>query len=199
MADDKSGRDKQADDKRRRQRDRDLASDLERMDEPEPPVDESALELFSDAIEPLSFPATGSEIVEVAGDHEIVTGEDSYTVDELVAAADVEQFESPTAVTVRVKRPTVAATMKRLVEAGKQLPDEQLKSSQWTAYEKTFVALKHVAPDDDDEGIDVIADWILEQIETKRKLPGSRAVRREAAKFCRSNGYTVSNNDWLGI
>lgn len=199
MADNKSGRDKQADDKRRRQRNRDLASDLERMDEPEPPVDETALELFSDAIEPLSFPVTAAEIVAVAGDSKITTDEDSYTVDELVAAADIEQFESPTAVKVRVQRPTVAATMKRLVEAGKQLPDEQLKGSQWTAYEKTFVALKQVTPDDDDEGIDAIADWILEQIEAKRKLPASRAVRREAAKFCRSNGYTVSNNDWLGI
>jgi len=44
-----------------------------------------------------------------------------------------------------------------------------------------------------------MGDWIVEQIREKEKKPGSRAVRREAAKFCRANGYEVRNDEWLGV
>jgi hypothetical protein len=45
----------------------------------------------------------------------------------------------------------------------------------------------------------VIADWIVDQIDERGKLPSSRAVRRQAAKFCRANGYPVSADEWLGV
>jgi hypothetical protein len=41
-------------------------------------------------------------------------------------------------------------------------------------------------------GSEVVTDWIVEQMETTGKRPGSRAVRRRAAKFCRSNGYPAA-------
>jgi hypothetical protein len=44
-----------------------------------------------------------------------------------------------------------------------------------------------------------VTDWILDRFAETGELPGSRAVRREAARFCRSNGYTVSNDEWLGV
>jgi hypothetical protein len=63
----------------------------------------------------------------------------------------------------------------------------------------TFQKLKAVDADDDDEGIRVISDWILGYIDNKQRPPGSREVRRQAAKFCRTNGYRVHSDEWLGI
>ncbi|MGM0398958.1 MAG: hypothetical protein ACQEQY_08185, partial [Halobacteriota archaeon] len=100
---------------------------------------------------------------------------------------------------VQVQRPTVAAAMKRVVEASQTLPNTDFRWTQRKAYEKTFEELEAIDADDDDEGIRVIADWIVERIHEKETLPTSRAVRREAAKFCRSNGYQVRNDEWLGI
>ena len=112
---------------------------------------------------------------------------------------DDETFDSPAAVRVHVQRPTVAATMKRVIEASKTLPNTEFHWSQRKAYEMTFEELKAIDPDDDDEGIRAIGDWIVERIHEEKALPDSRNVRREAAKFCRAKGYQVRNDEWLGI
>lgn len=52
---------------------------------------------------------------------------------------------------------------------------------------------------DDDEGIGTVADWIVRHIDANGTLPGSRDVRRQAAKVCRANGYQVRNGEWLGV
>ena len=199
MADDKSGRDKQADDAERRQRERDVAEALEREDETEPPVDATELGDLEAELESLEFPATGTEVVSAVGDREVESVEGTYTIEELVPDTDGETFDSPTAVRLQVQRPTVAAAMKRVLEASETLPNAKLRGSQREAYEKTFRELKAIDADDDDEGIQAIGDWIVERIRDKGKLPGSRAVRRQAAKFCRANGYQVRNDEWLGI
>ncbi|WP_255152864.1 hypothetical protein [Halorarius halobius] len=199
MADDKNGRDKQARDADRRQRERDVAVELERGDEPEPPIDSAALDELDSELESLEFPVTGSEVVAVIGDRDIESDDESYTVEELVPAIDSETFDSPSAVRVRVQRPTVAAAMKRVLEAAETLPNTDLSESQRDAYEKTFRELKAIDADDDDEGIRAVTDWIVKRIQENETLPGSRAVRQHAATFCRTNGYEIRNDEWLGI
>ncbi|MEF8887483.1 MAG: hypothetical protein V5A30_06720 [Haloarculaceae archaeon] len=197
MGDNKAGRESQADDADRRQRERDLATELERMDETEPPVEEASLEGVEAELETVSFPAPSSEVRAAAGDHTVESAEGTYTVGDLIPEAGVT-FESPAAVRARVQRPTVAAAMKRVVEASAAVQGVSLGTSQREAYEKTFRSLAAIDADDDDEGIDAIADWIVGRIRDKGTLPGSRRVRKEAAKFCRSNGYEVRDDEWLG-
>jgi hypothetical protein len=171
--------------------------ELERADETEPPVESSQLDAFEKTLDPVTFPATGAEIVTAAGDFELDSAEETHRVETLIP--ETETFDSPAAVTVRVRRPTVAAAMKQVVEAADQLPRTNLARSQRNGYEKTFRALKAVDADDDDEGIAVIADWISDQIHDEETLPSSRDVRRKAAKFCRSNDYDVRDDEWLGV
>jgi hypothetical protein len=199
MADSKQGRDKQAHDAERRQRQREIEEELERMDDPEPPVDTSELAYFETELEAMEFPATGAEVVETVGDHELESVEGNYTVGKLVPDTEAKTFDSPAAVREQVQRPTIAAAMKRVVEESQTLQGENLSGSQYEAYGKTFMALKSIDADDDDEGIQAISDWIVERIHEKEKLPESRAVRRQAAKFCRSEGYEIRNDEWLGI
>ena len=199
MADKKRGRDKQAHDAERRQQNQEIATELERWDEIEPAVPAAELTEFETELESLSFPATGAEIVAAIGDHEIQSVDGSYSVEALLPETAEEHFDSPSAVRVQVQRPGVAAAMKPVVEASKTLPNEEFSWTQRTAYEKTFRALKAIDPDDEDEGVEAITDWIVEWIHTNERLPSSRAVRREAAKFCRANGYQVRSDEWLGI
>ncbi|MBX0324362.1 hypothetical protein EGH21_15130 [Halomicroarcula sp. F13] len=199
MADDKSGRDKQAQDAERRQQEREMDAELERGDEIEPPVDAGALADVEAELEELAFPATGTEVVAAMGDYEFESAERSYTIGELVPETDEETFDSPDAIRVQILRPTVATAMKQIVEASKTLSNTEFSWTQRKAYEMTFQELEAIDADDDDEGIQAIADWIIERIHDKETLPSSRAVRREAAKFCRANGYQVRNDEWLGI
>lgn len=122
-----------------------------------------------------------------------------HTDDRLDRETDKETVGSPTAVTLQILRPTVAVAMKRVIEAIETLPKAGLPRSQRKAYQMTFQKLKAVDADDDDEGIRVISDWILGYIDNKQRPPGSREVRRQAAKFCRTNGYRVHSDEWLGI
>lgn len=199
MADKKRGRDKQGHDAERRQQNRDTATELERGGETEPPVTPDVLAEFETELEAVSFPATGAELVAAIGDHEIQSVDRSYSVDALLPETAEETFDSPTAVRVQVQRPGVAAAMKPVVEASKTLSNVEFSWTQRKAYEKTFQALKAIDADDDDEGVEAISDWIVEWIHTNEQLPRSRDVRRQAAKFCRTNGYQVRSDEWLGI
>lgn len=169
------------------------------MDEPEPPVEEAALDDVTAGLDAVSFPATGDEVVAAVGDREVEAADGSYPVSDLVPDTDAETFDTPAAVRTRVRRPTVAAALKRVVEASDALHNETLAPSQRDAYEKTLRALAAVAADDEDEGVRVVADWLVAQIRDEGTLPDSRAVRRRAAAFCRANGYPVRNDEWLGV
>lgn len=197
MADDKRGREEQAQNEKRRQRERDMKSDRARGDEPEPPA--ADIEEVESALDELDFPTTGTEIVATVGDHAVTTRDGHYTFGDLVPATEAETFDSPAAVSAQVQRPTVAAAMKRVIEASDTLPNAELPWSQRRAYETTFRELAAIDADDDDEGIRAISDWIVERIDEKEKLPGSRDVRRQAAKFCRANGYQIRTDEWLGV
>lgn len=199
MADDKRGREKQARDEDMRQRKRAILEELERTEESEPRVDFESLAEAEAALEAVPFPATGRQVVEAIGDVELDGPEGPLRADELLPNADAETFESPTEVRFRLQRPTVASAMKRVVEAADEARQVELSGSQREAYEKTFTALEDLAPGDEDEGIPYIRDWILDRIAHDGDLPGSRSVRREAAKFARKNGYPVSNDEWLGV
>lgn len=199
MADDKNSREKQAHDLDRRQREREILTAIERGDEKEPAVEMPDLDALPSELDSLTFPATGTEVVAEIGDREVNTDHGSYTIAELVSNTEVERFDSPAEVQTRVHRPTVAVAMKRIFEASETLPKTIRRGTPWDAYEKTFRALQSIGADDEDEGITVISEWIVERISADQELPGSRAVRREAASFCRQQGYRVSNDDWLGI
>lgn len=199
MADDKRGREKQARDAEKRQRKRELATALERGDEVEPPVDAAELADLEAALGALEYPATGVDVLAEVGDREIESVEGRYRLEELVPETDEETFDSPAAVRVQVQRPTVAAAMTRVLEASKTLRNTEFSWTQRKAYEKTFRELQAIDADDDDEGIQEISDWIVDRIQENERLPSSRAVRREAAKFCRANGYEVRTDEWLGI
>ncbi|SEH58099.1 hypothetical protein SAMN05192561_10920 [Halopenitus malekzadehii] len=199
MADDKNGRDKQAQDAERRQQERAIATELERGDEQEPPIETDERTGLEAALEAVSFPATGTTIVATIGEYEVESAEGSYSIEALLPETDTEQFDSPAAVRVQVAAPTVAAAMKRVVEASKTLPQTEFGWTQRKAYEKTFEELNAIDADDDDDGVRSISDWIVDRIHDTERLPTSRAVRREAAALCRSNGYEVRTDEWLGI
>jgi hypothetical protein len=195
MADDMEGRADQAQREEQRQRRRAVEEALERGEEPEPPVEEP---LAADALEPVSFPATAAGVVAAAGDRTVRAGDAEYAVADLLPETDTERFPDPDDVLERVARPTVAAAMKRVVEAGEDLSDPHTQPSQYEAYEQTFRALRAVDAVDDDAVIDEVADWLVERIEEKGTLPGSRQVRRQAAKVVRSHGYEIRTDEWLG-
>jgi len=199
MADDKQGRDKQAHDAETRRQERALATYLERYDEEEPPVDGDILADIERGAESLEFPATGAEVVDAVGEREIPTDAETYTAEALLPDTDEELFDSPAAVRVRIQRPTVAAAMKRIVEAAGSVREVKLTESQRDGYERTLQELVEIDPIDENEGIPVVADWIVARIRDDRDLPGSRSVRRRAAEYCRANGYEVRNDEWLGV
>lgn len=199
MADDKNGREKQARDADRRQRERDVRAELERQDETEPPIDDEDLEKIAEPLDDLDYPATGAEIVATVGDRRVESEERTYAIEELVPETDAAVYDSPASVRVRLQRPTIATAMKRIVEASDEIRDADLGRSQRAAYEKTFRELEAIDAVDEDEGIRVIADWIVERIREDKRLPGSRDVRREAAIYCRANGYEIRNDEWLGV
>lgn len=39
----------------------------------------------------------------------------------------------------------------------------------------------------------------IDGIETERKLPSSKAVRRRAERFCQQNDYAVPDCEWIGV
>jgi len=199
MPDDKRGREKQARDADRRQRERDILAQLERGEETEPPVPETDLESLETELEDVSFPATGVEVVGAVGDETVASDEGMARVGDLVPETDTESYESPADVQLRVQRPTIAGAMKRVVEANAAVSHDRLGDSRREAYEKTLRALKAIDADDEDEGVRVITDWIVERTRENEQPPGSRSVRREAAEFCRENGYEVRKDEWLGV
>jgi len=199
MPDDREGREKQARNRENRQRRREILEELERWEETEPPIEEGELDALDAELGTMAFPATGIEVVETVGFHEIESAEGTHDVAELVPRTAAETYEGPEAVRARVQRPTVAAAMRRVVEAADEHQSAEFGSSQYEAYERTLRELKAIDADDDDEGVEVVTDWLVERIRDEETLPGSRDVRRRAAEFCRSNGYEVRNDEWLGV
>jgi len=197
MADDKRGREKQARNESDRQARRRVREAIERGSEPEPQLDEGTFGDVEAALADVSFPATGAEVVAAVEDPVAVDGE-RMPVAALLPENDAERFPSAAAVRDRLRYPTVATAMKRVVEAAGEHQGVDLRGSQREAYETTFLALAAIDELDDDEGVVAVADWIVDRLETTGKLPGSRRVRKQAAKISREHGYEIRDDEWLG-
>jgi hypothetical protein len=195
MADDKAGRDEQAQNKSRRQRERALEEELERGGEPEPAMPSAA----TDALDDLSYPVTGEDLVDAVGNRVVEAGTETVPIADLLPATDREVFESPTPVRNRVRYPGVARAMKRIVETADPRLAEPLRGSQRDAYEKTLRALADIDALDDDAVVRELTEWITASVAESGSFPGSRSIRRQAAKIARSHGYEVGNDDWLGV
>jgi len=206
MADTKDGREEQAHHAERRQRERELAEALARGEEPEPEpdleaVDGNDLAGVESELDELSFPATGEEVVERVGDRELATANRTYTVADLVSDSGLVRFDSPAAIRARLARPEVAAALRRITEAVgtvEALSDRDI-DERLEAYERTFREIVALAPEDYEDAVQVVTEWILDVVRGDERVPSSRAVRRRAAVYCRANGYEVPDDNWLSV
>lgn len=105
MADDKRGREKQADDRERRQRERELEEALDRAEEPEPVHDDPGHRLgdLDEALEAHDYPATTHELIEAYGDHEVESRDGWTTISEVLAPIDDETYDSADDVRARIQ------------------------------------------------------------------------------------------------
>ena len=206
MPDTRDGREEQAHHAERRQRERELAEAIARGEEPEPDpaleaVDADDLAAVESALADLSYPATGEAVVEAVGDRELATGERTYTVGDLISGSGRVRFDSPETIRARLARPTVAAALRRITQAVgtvETLSDREI-DERLAAYERTCRELVAVAPDDYEDGIQVVTDWVVDVVRGAERLPSSRAVRRRAAVYCRANGHEFGEDSWLDV
>lgn len=142
--------------------------------------------------------APSGPTVATVGDAVVVADDRRFAVSERVASTAAERFETADAVRAVVRRPTVALSMKRIVEAG-AAAGSSLEGSQRAAHERTLLELCALDADDADDGPGATTDCILDRIRDTVALPGSRAVRRQAATVRRANGSEIRDNDWLVV
>jgi len=192
MGDTKDGRDKQAQDERRRQIERATKEELTRYHETEPPRE------LDDALEELEYPAPADQVVEAAGEYEVQTEDDAIPVAEVVEESARDEYESPRT----HARSSSGRPLPRRCAAWRRSAERRDSASSsanaGTPTKKTLRALEDVDADDEDEGIAFVTAWLIDEMRENERLPKSRKVRKRAAKFCRSNGYEVRNDDWLG-
>jgi len=93
---------------------------------------------------------------------------------------------------------SVRSAMRRIRDADDSRTAADNREQQHEMYEKTLRALEDIDADDDDEGVAVVANWVVDRIEATGERPDSGAVRRRAREFCRNNGYEVPADSWLG-
>lgn len=96
MADDKQGRDEQADHEKRRQQERMQEEARTRADEAEPVSDDPSEQLgdLDEALENLDYPTTTDELVETYGDYKIETQGGEESLDEVLASTDNQTYDS---------------------------------------------------------------------------------------------------------
>ncbi|QLG28079.1 hypothetical protein HUG10_11170 [Halorarum halophilum] len=104
MADDKQGRDDQADDEKRRQQERMQEEARTRADEPEPMRGDPGERLgdLDDELETHDYPTTTDELVEAYGDYEIETQGGEESLEEVLAPTDNQTYDSADDVRSRV-------------------------------------------------------------------------------------------------
>lgn len=108
MADDKAGRDKQADDAERRQRERELDEARERADEVEPARDDPEGRRGDPGaglgdLDDHEYPTTTGELREAYGDRVIESEDGPRTVDDVLAPVGDESFDSADEVRARIR------------------------------------------------------------------------------------------------
>lgn len=105
MADNKSGRDKKADDAEHRQRERELREARNRDDEPEPVHETPGERLggLDTKLEDIDYPATTREIVDSYGDQEVETQNGLVFIEEVLAPVENETYDSADDVRSRIQ------------------------------------------------------------------------------------------------
>ncbi|WP_255171387.1 DUF5789 family protein [Natrononativus amylolyticus] len=105
MADDKQGRNKQADDEERRQREREMAEARTRGDEAEPMRDDAVDQLgeLDDALETHDYPTTTEDLIEAYGDYEIETQGGWESLNEVLSPTDTQTYVSADDVRRRIR------------------------------------------------------------------------------------------------
>lgn len=103
MGDTKKGREKQAQDEERRQRERELTEAVDRATESEP-VAETDGELgdLDGALENHDYPMRTDDVIAAHGDREVETQRGLETVDAILTPVDDERYDSPDAVRNRI-------------------------------------------------------------------------------------------------
>lgn len=92
----------------------------------------------------------------------------------------------------------VTTAMRRIADADEAtVLDSADREQQHEMYRKTLSALVDIDADDENEGVLVVTEWIIDQVEETGKRPSSKAVRRRALKFCEHNGYELPDDSWL--
>jgi len=147
-------------------------------------------------------PATGAEIIAAIGDRDIGPSAERYTVEQLVPETDKVQFDSPD----RVRVPDTATHGRHGHEADRGgQRDAAERGARWIATRRLREDLRRtraVSPDDDDESIGVVRDWVVDRIRDKEKLPTSRQIRRRRRRRSaeradtRSGTTTGSESRW---
>ncbi|AKH97006.1 hypothetical protein HLASF_0507 [Halanaeroarchaeum sulfurireducens] len=96
MADDKQGRDEQADDEKRRQRERMQEEARTRADEEQPMRVDPNEQLgdLDEALKSHDYPATTNELVEAYGDYELETQDGKKSLEDVLSSTDVQIFDS---------------------------------------------------------------------------------------------------------
>lgn len=104
MGDTKKGREKQANDEERRQRERELTEALERGDEPRPEgEDDGELGGLDRALEDHEYPTTAADVITAHGDREIETQDGRESLEAVLEPVDDdERYDSPDDVRSRV-------------------------------------------------------------------------------------------------
>lgn len=104
MADNKEGRDEQADRKEKRQSEREIEESRVRGDEEEPLGDDPSERLgdLDEVLESHEYPATTNELVEAHGDHELETQDGTESLEEVLFSTDDQMYDSADDVRRRV-------------------------------------------------------------------------------------------------
>ena len=93
----------------------------------------------------------------------------------------------------------VTTAMRRIADADTATVEASAdREQQHEMYRKTLSALVDIDADDENEGVTVVTEWIIDEIEETGERPSSKAARRRARDFCENNGYELSDNSWLG-
>lgn len=192
MGDTREGRDKQGLDRERRDIERAVREELSRWAEAEPPDGVEA------ALRDVSYPADTETVADAVAGHEVATEGDAVPAAEVVRRSEHGPFRSPEEARLVLERPSVAAAMRRIEAASSRWDHREAFRERREAYEKTLRALEAIEGDDENEGVTVVAAWIVGGLRENDSLPASRRVRKRAAAFCRENGYEVRDDSWLG-
>ncbi|WP_079977682.1 DUF5789 family protein [Halococcus sediminicola] len=104
MADNKQGRDEQADREEERQREREVEEVRTRGDEKEPMGDDPAERLgdLDEALKSHDYPATTNELVEAYGEYELETQGGKQSLADVLASTDDQTYDSADDVRKRI-------------------------------------------------------------------------------------------------